>query len=63
MLKVKRFFSLLVGMSLISVLMGIWFIVEFGFKIGLIKLEVIIFGLIVVIGVILYIKLFVLLLN
>lgn len=43
--------------------MGIWLIVESGFKTGLIKPEAIIFGLIAAIGVILYTKLPVPLLN
>ncbi|WP_459520282.1 EamA family transporter [Lactiplantibacillus plantarum] len=62
-LKAKRLPSLLAGMSLISALMGIWLIVESGFKTGLIKPEAIIFGLIAAIGVILYTKLPVPLLN
>ncbi|MDO8193900.1 DMT family transporter [Lactiplantibacillus plantarum] len=49
-LKAKRLPSLLAGMSLISALMGIWLIVESGFKTGLIKPEAIIFGLIAAIG-------------
>ncbi|MFS1238433.1 EamA family transporter [Lactiplantibacillus plantarum] len=62
-LKAKKLPSLLAGMSLISALMGIWLIVESGFKTGLIKPEAIIFGLIAAIGVILYTKLPVPLLN